>query len=184
MRFAGRCHASSKVFFTFCFVGPAFAAAIQLLLLNFFLLTIYLQSPAIPAPSGSGLAHLLVIGVVELLGVIEAIWIILFGFPAGIVVAAAATLSYLTVKRVSVIAVVAAVGAAAFFEQILARGSYLDYLAVYDVRGHVLDGQDRNETSAAFLLWVLHVLPALTCWWLVKDMRSETGMDRKGETQE
>jgi|SRR5579871_4027381 len=115
--------APSRVFLTFFLLGPVFAAAMQLLLLNVLLLVIFLLSPGPPARPGDGWWFVaLLFGAMELSGVAEAILIVLFAFPASLMVAASATVSYVVVKRVSVVAVVTAVVAAISFEGILAPG--------------------------------------------------------------
>jgi hypothetical protein len=172
MQVGQRSLAPSRVFLTFFLLGPAFAAAIQLLLLNVLLLVVFLLSPGPPVRPGDGSLIALLFGAMELSGVAEAILVVLFGFPASFMVAASATASYFVVKRVSVVAVVAAVVAAISFEGILAPGAYFDYLASHSVRGPwVPDEQRTGETMAIFLVCLLHLLPALMCWWLVRDMR-------------
>jgi hypothetical protein len=103
------------------------------LLLNVLLLVFFLLSPGPPVRPGDGLLIALLFGGMELSGVAEAILVVLFGFPASLMVAASATVSYFVVKRVSVGAVVAGVVAAISFEGILAPGTYFDYLASHGI---------------------------------------------------
>jgi hypothetical protein len=161
------------VFLTFFLLGPVFAAAMQLLLLNVLLLVVFLLSPGPPARPGDGWWFVaLLFGAMELSGVAEAILVVLFAFPASLMVAASATVSYVVVTRVSVVAVVAAVVAAISFEGILAPGAYFGYLASHSVRGPwVPNGEGTPGAITVFLVCLLHLLPALMCWWLVRDMR-------------
>jgi hypothetical protein len=126
-----------------------------------------------PGPPGGGWFIALLFGGMELSGAIEAILIYLFGLPASLIVAASATLSYLVVKRVSVVAVVAAVAAANLLEGILAPGAYLDYLAWHGVRGPWVpdEGTDATGAGVIFAVFLLHLLPALMCWWLLRRRR-------------
>jgi hypothetical protein len=170
--------APSRIFLTFFLLGPAFAAALQLLLLNVMLLVLFLLDiQRHPVPPGGGWFVALLFGGMELSGAVEAILIYLLGLPASLIVAASATLSYLAVKRVSVVAVVAAVAAANLLEGILAPGAYLDYLAWHGVRGpwvpEVPDEQGTDATGAGviFAVFLLHLLPALMCWWLLRRRR-------------
>jgi hypothetical protein len=161
-----------RVFSTFFLLGPAIAAAIQLLLLNLLLLAIFLKNSSSPVPDRTLVVAMLICGM-ELSGVTEAVLIFFFGLPASFMVAASATASYFVGKRVSIIAVVAAVVAAMSFEGLLARGTYFDYLASHGVRGPMIPGELRTENPIP-LSCVLHILPALMCWWLVRGMRKIT----------
>jgi hypothetical protein len=163
----------SKAFLTFFLLGPAIAAAIQLLLFNVAIGLLSLHN--LTGPNGRpdvGWFVVLLLGAMELSAVIEAFLIFVFGLPASLMVAATATLSYFIVKKVSVGVVIAAVVAAVALEWYLARDAYFGYIAWHGVRGPwVPDELDADEGAAIFLVCSLHLVPALTCWWLVRDMR-------------
>jgi hypothetical protein len=170
MQLGKRSLAPSRIFLTFFLLGPVFAAAMQLLLLNVLLMVVFLLSRGPPVRHDDGHFIALMFGAMELSGVVGMILVFLFGFPASLMVAASATVSYFVVKRVSVVVVVAAVVAAISFEGILAPGAYFDYLASHGVRGPWVP-EGTNETMAIFLVCLLHLIPALMCWWLVRDVR-------------
>jgi len=170
MRIGQTSLAPSGVFLTFFLLGPVFAAALQFLLLNILLWVISHQSQVVVTPDKGSFTVL--IGAMEASGLIEAILVFLFGFPASLLVAAFATLSYLSAKRVTVLAVVAAVVTAVFLEGVSAPATYFGYFASHGVRGPWRpDELGPDETGAIFLVWLLHLLPALMCWWFVRDLR-------------
>jgi hypothetical protein len=124
-----------------------------------------------PVPDGFGVAAALLFISMELSGMVGAVVVFLCLFPVSLMVATSATASYFVVKRVSVVAVAAAVVAAISLEVILAPG----LLASYQFRGPYMPGEWRPDpTMATFLACVLQLLSALFCWALVRDVRRRT----------
>jgi hypothetical protein len=161
---------ASDVFLIFFLLGPAFAASILILLANGALLVDHFDDPSPPLPDRFGVALLLLIPM-ELYSVVLAIQVVLFGLPASFLVATSATISYFVVKRVSIVAVIAALVAAIPLELMLAP-SYFNYLRSHNVRRPLAsDEAGMDATGAIFLGCVLHLVPALICWALVRDVR-------------
>lgn len=161
---------ASDVFLIFFLLGPTLAAAILILLANGALLVAHFHDPSPPLPNRFGVALMLFIPM-ELYLVVLAIRIVLFGFLASFIVATSATISYFIVKRVSVVAVLTALVATIPLEVMLAP-SYFNYPRSHDVRGPLApDDADMDATGAIFLGCVLHLVPALICWALVRDVR-------------
>ena len=157
---------ASEVFLIFFLLLPAFAAVMQLLLLNVQLLVVYFINE--PVREGFGVAAALLFIAMELSGLVGAVVIFFCLFPVSLIVAAFATVSYFVVKRVSVVAVVAAVVAAISLEEILAPG----LLASYHFRGPYVPAEwVPDATMATFLACLLQLLPALICWAHVRDVR-------------
>jgi hypothetical protein len=154
----------SRVFWVFFLFGPLFAALLQLLLLN---LSLFPALVAISEP-----AQLLLVAAAEVSGMVETILVFLFGLPAGLLIAVCATSSYLMLRRVDFLVVAAAVLAAIWLEGFFASDFYTGYLASHGVSGPWQPGAPAPTPRRAVVLWwVLHVVPAFICWWLVRKKR-------------
>lgn len=161
----------SQVFWTFFLLGPALAASLQLLLLNLGLLIVFLRSlDGLLQHGWSG--PLLLLGAVEISGVIGAMLVFIFGLPASLLIALCAMLSYLTLRRVNLVVVLAAVFAAIWLEDKLAPDFYTGYLASHGVSGPwPPNDAGTHPWQGLFLVWLLHLIPASICLWLVRRKR-------------
>jgi hypothetical protein len=154
----------SRVFWVFFLYGPAFAALLQLLLLN---LSLFPALVTISDPF-----QVLLVATMEVSGMMEAILVFLFGLPASLLIAVCATSSYLILRRVDFLVVAAAVLSVIWLEGFFAPDFYTGYLASYGVSGSWQSGAPApTPRRAVVLCWVLHVFPAFICWWLVRKKR-------------
>jgi hypothetical protein len=154
----------TEVLGKFFLLGPVFGALVQLFLLNTFLLSVYLSSPGGGGP-------ILIIAGMEISGLIQAFFIFLFGLPASLLVAVCAMSSYLVLRRVNFLVVLVAVLAALWLEEYFAPDYYTGYLASHGLTGWQAGEPDPAPQLAAVLCWVLHFVPALICFWLVRNTR-------------
>ena len=157
----------AEVFGRFFLLGPVFGALVHLFLLNAFLLPAYLSIPV-----GGGAGPIWFIAGMEVSGLIQAIFVFLFGLPASLLVAVCAMSSYLVLRRVNFLVVVVAVLVALWLEEHFAPDYYTGYLASHGLRGPWLSGEPGpTPRQAVVLSWVLHFVPAFICFWLVRNKR-------------
>jgi hypothetical protein len=152
------------IFWVFFLVGPAFAALLQLLLLNALFLGISLRAGG-PFP-------LWLLVPIEISGLVETALILVFGLPVSFLVAVCAIYSYLALRRVSLLIVFAAVLSAIWLEYDLASDTYFSYFASHGLRGPWTPGDEGPHPRQAVLLcWLLHLVPVSICWWIVRKKR-------------
>jgi hypothetical protein len=151
----------SRIFWVFLLCGPACAALLQLLLVNAFFLDLLFDAPSL---------WLLV--PIEISGLAETALILLFGFPVSFLVAVCAVSSYLALRRVNLLIVLAATLAAIWLENNFASDAYTGYFVSYGLRGPWQpDGPRPHPRQAIILVWLLHLIPASFCWWIVRNKR-------------
>jgi hypothetical protein len=163
----------TQVFWRFFLLGPVFSAAVQLLLLNALLLFIFLSGAGGPSSTASfGWAAIWIFAGMEVSGAIEAILVFVFGLPASFLVGVCAMSSYMVLRRVNFVIVLAATLAAVLLENMVAPAAYAGYFATYSVRGPwIPEPPDPDFRAAAVLGLLLHIVSVAICWWLVRKER-------------
>ena len=155
------------MFQCFLLVVPAIGALLILLFRIALAIQFALQfgAPSTGAPT----TPMLLFAVV---GTVETVFVFIHGLPIAFLIALCALLSYLVFRRVSFVIVLVAMVVAVGFENVVIPLSSHGVLVSDDVL--VSDEEQVRVLQLHPLQVLIHLIPAVICWWIVRNERLPT----------